>query len=87
MPLGRWPGKGTQMDKRQQKRHKREVARAKNQVKLSEPDVRTPEEIKAAREKSRPAHGWRRDPNSGYSKSTGRGHAGSVGRSPSTADG
>ena len=43
------------MDKRLAKRHKRQVARAKEHVKLSEPDVRTPEEIKAARDASRPA--------------------------------
>ena len=42
------------MDKRLAKRHKRQVARAKQHVKLSEPDVRTPEQIKAARELSRP---------------------------------
>ena len=42
------------MDKRLAKRHKRQVARAKERVKLSEPDLRTPEEIKAAREASRP---------------------------------
>ena len=40
------------MDKRIQKRHKRHVARAKAQVRISEPDVRTPEEITAAREAS-----------------------------------
>ncbi len=45
------------MDKRLAKRHKRQVARAKEHVKLSEPDLRTPEEIKAAREKSRPTAG------------------------------
>jgi len=43
------------MDKRLAKRHKRQVSRAKEHVKLSEPDVRTPEQIKAAREASRPA--------------------------------
>jgi hypothetical protein len=42
------------MDKRLAKRHKRQVSRAREHVKLSEPDVRTPEEIKAAREASRP---------------------------------
>jgi hypothetical protein len=42
------------MDKRLEKRHKRQVARAKSRIKLSEPDVRTPEQIKAAREASRP---------------------------------
>jgi hypothetical protein len=46
------------MNKRLLKRHKRAVSRAKQQVKLSEPDVRTPEEIKAAKEASRPAGGW-----------------------------
>ena len=42
------------MDKRLAKRHKRQVARAKEHVKLSEPDVRTHEQIEAAREASRP---------------------------------
>jgi len=41
------------MDKRLAKRHKRQVARAKEHVKLSEPDVRTPEQIEAAREAAR----------------------------------
>jgi hypothetical protein len=45
------------MDKRLAKRHKRQVSRAKEHVKLSEPDLRTPEQIKAAREASRPAGG------------------------------
>jgi hypothetical protein len=43
------------MDKRLAKRHKRQVSRAKERVKLSEPDLRTPEQIKAARDASRPA--------------------------------
>ena len=41
------------MNKRLAKRHKRQVARQREHVKLSEPDVRTPEQIKAAREASR----------------------------------
>lgn len=41
------------MNRRLEKRHKRQVARAKERVKLSEPDVRTPEQLKAAREASR----------------------------------
>ena len=45
------------MDKRLAKRHKRQVSRAKERVKLSEPDVRTPEQIKAAREASRATRG------------------------------
>jgi hypothetical protein len=42
------------MDKRLAKRHKRQVARAKENVRLSEPDVRTPEQIAAAKEASKP---------------------------------
>ena len=38
------------------KRHKRQVSRAKEKIKLSEPDVRTPDQIKAAREASRAAN-------------------------------
>ena len=42
------------MDKRLAKRHKRQVARAKLHSKTSQPDVRTHEQIEAAREASRP---------------------------------
>ena len=41
------------MDKRIAKRHKRQVARAKLLSKTSEPDVRTHEQIQAARDASR----------------------------------
>ncbi|MGB7760150.1 MAG: hypothetical protein WBL61_09985 [Bryobacteraceae bacterium] len=41
------------MSKRLLKRHKRQVARAKERVKLSEADLRTPEQLAAAREASR----------------------------------
>ena len=41
------------MNKRLLKRHKRQVARAKERVKLSEPDLRTSEQLAAAREASR----------------------------------
>ena len=41
------------MDKRLAKRHKRQVSREKNKVRLSEPDLRSPEQIEAAREASR----------------------------------
>jgi len=57
------------MDKRLAKRYKREVARAKDKVKLSEPDVRTPEQIEAARQASRPD--TKRDTNSNV-QATGR---------------
>ncbi len=42
------------MDTRLAKRHKRQVERAREKVKLSEPDLRTHEQIEAAREASRP---------------------------------
>ncbi|MDX1981606.1 MAG: hypothetical protein SFV51_15160 [Bryobacteraceae bacterium] len=54
------------MDKRLQKRHKRQVLRARERVKTSEPDVRTPEQIRAAREASRPAVGHRNDASKSY---------------------
>ena len=41
------------MTKQLEKRHRRKVARAKAQVKLSEPDLRTPEQIQEARQASR----------------------------------
>jgi hypothetical protein len=51
------------MDKRLAKRHKRQVARAKQNVRVSEPDVRTPEQIAAAKaisgaDRSRNANPW-----------------------------
>ena len=55
------------MNKRLLKRHKRQVARAKENAKLSEPDVRTPEQIKAAREASRPTGGFTGGPHANYS--------------------
>jgi hypothetical protein len=41
------------MNKRIMKRHKRQVSRAREQIKLSQPDLRTPEQLAAAREESR----------------------------------
>ena len=46
------PTKGFSVDKRIAKRHKRQVARAKKNVKMSEPDLRTPEQVRADREAS-----------------------------------
>jgi hypothetical protein len=51
------------MDKRLAKRHKRQVSRERQRVKLSEPDLRTPEQIKAAREASRATRGGSSDNN------------------------
>jgi len=45
------------VNKRLEKRHKRQVARTRERVKISEPDVRTPEELAAAREVSRAVGG------------------------------
>jgi len=45
------------MDKRLAKRHKRQVSRARERVVSSEPDLRTPEQVRAARE----ASGYARD--------------------------
>jgi len=49
------------MDKRLAKRHKRQVSRERERVKLSEPDLRTPEQIKAARDASRATRGGGND--------------------------
>ncbi len=45
------------MSNRLLKRHKRQVARARERVKLSEPDLRTPEQLALAREESRAVTG------------------------------
>jgi hypothetical protein len=60
------------MDKRIEKRHKRQVLRARERVRLSEPDVRTPEQIRAAREASRAR---RNDPHGLYSTPAPAEHA------------
>ena len=75
------------MDKRTQKRHKRHVARARAHVKLSEPDVRTPEQLAADREASRPAAGSVRDglPAS-FGSANSRGHGVSAAHSASKSD-
>ena len=41
------------MNKRILKRHKRQVSRAREQIRRSQPDLRTPEQVAAAREVSR----------------------------------
>jgi hypothetical protein len=74
------------MSKRLVKLHKRKVARAKDRVKLSEPDVRTPEEIRAAREASRPAGGWQSGASANFSARSAQGHAGGSAHSPAKAD-
>ena len=54
------------MNKRLLKRHKRQVSRAKDRVRESQPDVRTPEQLTAAREASRSPVGRGYDPHANY---------------------
>jgi len=61
------------------KRHKRKVSRAKARVRLSEPDVRTPEQLRAAREASQPAGGWRKSSDANYARPAVRIDAGGPG--------
>ena len=74
------------MDKRILKRHKRQVERAKAQVRLSEPDLRTPEQVKAAREASRPAASRRSGLQAHYGAPPVRNHAGLAPHSTAKAD-
>jgi hypothetical protein len=73
------------MNKRLVKRHKRQVARAKQRVKLSEPDVRTPEQVAAARETSRAVSSLRNDPHQNYFTPSVN-HAGRAEDSPAKVD-
>jgi|APIni6443716594_1056825.scaffolds.fasta_scaffold1510806_1 hypothetical protein len=74
------------MNKRLTKRHKREVARAKQKATVSQPDVRTPEEIRAAKEASRPVGGWGNSAGARFSKSSARDHAGPSAHSAAKTD-
>ena len=55
------------MNKRILKRHERQVSRARARVRLSEPDLRTPEQLTAAREASRSIAGRHSLPHAHYS--------------------
>jgi hypothetical protein len=74
------------MNKRILKRHKRQVSRARERVRLSEPDLRTPEQVRAAREASRPAGGRRNAPPAYYSTPPIRDRAGPAAESTAKAD-
>ena len=63
------------MNKRLLKRHKRQVSRARGRIRLSEPDVRTPEQVRAAREASRPAADRRRGAHASYATRPPQGQA------------
>jgi len=64
------------MDKRLAKNHKRKVERVRAKVKLSEPDVRTPEQIEAARQASRADFGHGNSMKVGSAARPFRGNAG-----------
>jgi hypothetical protein len=55
------------MNKRLLKRHRRHVSRARERVRLSEPDLRTPKQVTAAREASRALVSRRTDQRALYS--------------------
>ena len=74
------------MNKRLLKRHKRQVSRSKERVRLSEPDLRTPEQLAAARKASRPAGGWSNGLHAHYSARSFRKQAGPATGSPAKAD-
>ena len=65
------------MNKRLLKRHKRQVARARERTKVSEPDVRTPEKLAAARAASRAVSSPHNTPPANYFTPTANpaGHA------------
>jgi len=64
------------MNKRLLKRHKRQVSRARERVRLSEPDLRTPEQLRAARAASRAVAGRSSDSHANYSTPSIQNHAG-----------
>ncbi|MGP8247290.1 MAG: hypothetical protein ACLQVN_22600 [Bryobacteraceae bacterium] len=74
------------MNKRILKRHKRQVLRAKERVRLSEPDVRTPEQVKAAREAARTATERRSDPLAHYANPATRNSPGPAVNSTTKGD-
>ena len=73
------------MNRKLLKRHKRQVARAKERVKVSEPDVRTPEQLAAAREASRAVSRRRNEPHANYFTPSIN-HAGRAKDSPAKVD-
>jgi hypothetical protein len=74
------------MNKRLLKQHKRSVSRAKQRVKLSQPDLRTPEQVRAAREASCPSGYRGNDAHALYPAPSIRNHARSAAKSTAKAD-
>lgn len=70
------------MNKRLLKRHKRQVSRAKERVRVSEPDVRTPEQIAAAREASRAIAGHNSAPRAPYTTPSNQNQPGPAAATP-----
>ena len=73
------------MNRKLLKRHKRQVARAKERVKVSEPDVRTPEQLAVAREASSAVSRLRNEPHANYFTPSIN-HAGRAEDSPAKVD-
>jgi hypothetical protein len=74
------------MNKRIRKRHERQVSRAKARVRLSEPDLRTPEQLTAAREVSRSIASRHSLPHAHYASPAVRNPAGAFAESSAKAD-
>jgi len=74
------------MDKRILKRHKRQVSRAREQIRLSQPDLRTPEQVAAAREVSRSVASRHSLPHANYANSTAQNSASRSAESAPKAD-
>jgi hypothetical protein len=73
------------MNRKLLKRYKRQVARAKERVKVSEPGVRTPEQLAAAREASSAVSRLRNEPHANYF-TPAINHAGRAEDSPAKVD-
>lgn len=74
------------MNKRLLKRHKRQVEREKGRARQTEPDLRTPEQIREAKQASRPAGGWGAGSKSFYSRSSPGRAVNPVGNNASKTD-
>jgi hypothetical protein len=68
------------------KRQKRQVSRPKERVRLWDPDVRGPERLRAEREESQPAAGWRNS-YANYTRPAIQNDAGAAAGNTTKADG
>lgn len=74
------------MDKRLDKRHKRQVKRAKKQAQSTEPELRTLEQVKATREASQSPSTRRNDPTPLYAAGPEHSQAGPLSSATSKAE-